>query len=186
MWAVLLTLALFVASSESYARPRYASGQDVAIRRAAYQELVTKEARKNGLDARVLAAIITVESNWHPSAMHVEAHYRYVLNLALHARESGVSIDTERHLQRVAWGLTQLVGGTARSIGFRGPLSGLLDPATNVHWGARYLGGLNRRYRNVWDCVAAYNAGSVRRNLKTGRYSNQSYVDKIAVQLRHR
>ncbi|MCL4187976.1 MAG: lytic transglycosylase domain-containing protein [Rhodobacteraceae bacterium] len=39
------------------------------------------------------------------------------------------------------WGLMQIRADTARSMGYRGPPGGLLDAATNLRYGTRYLRG---------------------------------------------
>lgn len=150
--------------------------------RAQLKPLVLKEAKANGLSPQLVAAIITVESSWNPWAVNLEASYRYVLNVALHAHETRVSTETERELQHFSWGLMQIVGGTARAIGYHGPLTMLLDPATNIAWGTRYLGQLKGRYPAMRDTIAAYNAGSVRRTA-AGAYVNQGYVDKVTAVL---
>ena len=38
-------------------------------------------------------------------------------------------------------GLMQIKPATAAGIGYRGSAAGLYDPATNLEWGMRYLGG---------------------------------------------
>lgn len=77
-----------------------------------------------------------------------------------------------------AWGLMQVIEGTARFLGHRGPMSDLFDPAVGVDLGTRYLSVQQGRYPNVADTVAAYNAGSVRLR-GDQRYVNQSYVDRV-------
>lgn len=39
------------------------------------------------------------------------------------------------------YGLMQILPATARTMGYRGGPSGLLDPATNLHYGVKYLRG---------------------------------------------
>lgn len=39
------------------------------------------------------------------------------------------------------WGLMQILPQTAATMGYRGPPEGLLDPATNLEYGVRYLRG---------------------------------------------
>jgi soluble lytic murein transglycosylase-like protein len=51
-------------------------------------------------------------------------------------RESG--FDPKLH-HRAYWGLMQISGATARSMGYRGPLAGLLDADTNLSYGMPYL-----------------------------------------------
>lgn len=51
-------------------------------------------------------------------------------------RESG--FNPKLH-HRAFWGLMQISGATARGMGYRGPLEGLLDPDTNLTYGVLYL-----------------------------------------------
>lgn len=164
-------LSMATAASASFART-------VPMKRNHFDAIVIKEAHANHINPRLLSAIIEVESGWNPAAMHLETNYRYLRNVANFAHKTHVTVETERYLQRMAFGLCQIVGGTARAIGYEGPLAKLLDPAVNIHWGAIYLGGLRERYpANERAQAAAYNAGSAW--VKKGRYINQPYVDMV-------
>ena len=68
----------------------------------------------------------------------------------------------EPHLDDYSYGLMQILSGTADSLGFTGEPADLLDPATNIEWGARLI--VRQRYKNLGDPVLtaiAYNAGGV-------------------------
>lgn len=56
-------------------------------------------------------------------------------------------------------------------------LGALLDPATNLEWGCRYLATLFERH-DPEAVAAAYNAGSARQDA-AGRWRNQEYVDQV-------
>ncbi len=141
--------------------------------------IVRREAEDQRLSAPVLEAIISVESRWNPWALRIERNFTYVVDVERHAKFSQITVDTERALQRMSFGLMQIMGGTARSIGFIGPLATLLDPEANVHWGARYFQRLTLQHSLVTDQIAAYNAGTVRRDVG-GLYLNQAYVEKVS------
>lgn len=160
-----------------FACESFADAGAAALERPALAAIAGREAAQNHLSARLLRAIITVESAWNPWAMHYEPTYRHTRDVARFAALTAVSPDTERQLQRTALGMTQLVGGTARALGFRGPLASLLDPAVNIHWGALYLGQLKRRYPAERDTIAAFNAGSPRK--VGGKYTNEGYVGLV-------
>lgn len=171
-----------IARTTNHALAISAESNDAVAPAPTLKALVAAAAKEHQLSARLLAAIITVESGWNPWAIHLEPTYRYLLNVGNHAYANHVTIETERELQKMAWGLMQLVGGTARAIGYTGPLTRLLDPQVNVYWGARYLRQIRVHYPNVRDQVAAYNAGSVRKDA-AGRYLNSDYVSRVTAVL---
>ena len=95
---------------------------------SAYGPLIEQAAARNGLDPAVLYGLIQQESGFDPSA----------------TSSAG------------AFGLTQLMPGTAASLGVTEPL----NPAQSIEGGARYLGELMRQFGgNTSDALAAYNAG---------------------------
>ncbi|HSZ15430.1 MAG TPA: lytic transglycosylase domain-containing protein [Solirubrobacteraceae bacterium] len=93
-----------------------------------YDALIEQAAARNGLDPAVLHGLIQQESDFNPSA--------------------GSSAGAQ--------GLTQLMPGTASSLGVANPL----DPAESIEGGARYLSQMMAKFGgNTEDALAAYNAG---------------------------
>jgi len=93
-----------------------------------YESLIDRAAARNGLEPAVLHGLIQQESGFDPTA----------------TSSAGAS------------GLTQLMPGTASSLGVADPL----DPAESIEGGARYLGQLMDQFGgNTADALAAYNAG---------------------------
>lgn len=139
----------------------------------------------------LVMAIVVVESNGNPWAMRAEPGYRWLWDIRRNCPWRGdakdipappfVSRATELWGQRTSWGLMQVMGATAREMGFRGPfLSELSDPHIGMEYGLKYLGTLVRRFyaaHGIEGVVAAYNAGSPRRS--GGAWENQAYVDKV-------
>jgi soluble lytic murein transglycosylase-like protein len=74
--------------------------------------MITTAASEHGLPEALLHRIIKRESNYNSRAYH-GGH----------------------------WGLMQIRYETARSMGYRGPAAGLLNPETNLRFGGRYLAG---------------------------------------------
>ena len=116
---------------------------------------VVAGATRHGLDPYLVAAIVKQESSGRPEAIRFEPGSRLAVDVRTWApcrplAESEVasarppagwhsvspcSIATEWAAQRTSWGLMQVLGATARDIGFQGPfLSALLDPAEGVEW----------------------------------------------------
>lgn len=77
---------------------------------AGLAELTRKYARRHGLPLSLLHRIIMRESRYHPRLVH-----------------------------RRFYGLMQITPATARAMGFRGAPNLLLDPETNLAYGAPYL-----------------------------------------------
>lgn len=144
--------------------------------------MIEKFAAAHGLSPALVIAIVEVESGGNPwAARHEPAFFRnYVENARIKA-VSPCSIDTEKRLRATSFGLMQVMGQTARELGFDKPfLTALCDPATGLEYGCRYLKKQVDRYRDRgldW-AVAAYNAGTARKNLD-GVFLNWAYVDKI-------
>lgn len=120
--------------------------------------IVSKASAAYGVPAPLIKAIMKIESDFNPSA------YRQ-----------------EPHLKDASWGLMQVLLSTARWITKNPDLtaSALMQPEFNAYVGTMYLAYLMKRYPNIKDVMAAYNAGSPKRT-KTGEYVNQAYVDKAS------
>jgi soluble lytic murein transglycosylase-like protein len=116
-----------------------------------YDALIEAAAARNGVDPAVLHGLIQQESGFDPSS------------------QSGAG----------AMGLTQLMPGTASSLGVSNPL----DPAESIEGGARYLSQMMSRFGgNTTDALAAYNAGpgAVSQYGGVPPYpETQSYVEKV-------
>lgn len=116
-----------------------------------YEPLIEQAAARNGVDPAVLHGLIEQESGFDPSA----------------TSSAGAS------------GLTQLMPGTASSLGVANPL----NPAESIEGGARYLGQLMTQFGgNTEDALAAYNAGpgAVEQYGGIPPYAEtQSYVSKV-------
>jgi soluble lytic murein transglycosylase-like protein len=149
------------------------------------QTLIAKAASDHGLPAGLVAATVAVESGGDPFACRFEPQFfeRYVRPRTDWRAVRPCSLDTERQSLATSWGLMQVMGATARDLGFTGPyLSTLCDPPQGLEYGCRLLARLRDRHKAAlgWPgVVAAYNAGSPRRG-QDGRFVNQAYVDRIA------
>jgi soluble lytic murein transglycosylase len=127
---------------------------------------IVREARRNGLDPVMVAAVIEIESHFDPFAVS----------------EAG------------AYGLMQLMPPTAQELfaGRNGPLktSYLFNPVLNIELGTAYMAQLLRRFDgDAQRALIAYNAGpSVARALVRGSKSHrrlQSYPRAVLAAYRN-
>jgi soluble lytic murein transglycosylase-like protein len=116
-----------------------------------YDPLIEQAAARNGLDPAVLHGLIQQESGFDPNSQSSAG----------------------------ATGLTQLMPGTASSLGVANPL----NPAESIEGGARYLSQMMSRFGgNTEEALAAYNAGpgAVQQYGGVPPYAEtQSYVSKV-------
>lgn len=142
--------------------------------------LIKKEAQARQLPESIVLAIVEVESNFNPFAVRYEPHYRYA-KVIQGLKPHDCSIETEIMLQKTSFGLFQIMGGTARYMGFNGWLTKLLIPTINVRYGVLWLSKLYKKYAVEYGLdgvIAAYNAGSPRKK-EDGSFVNQKYVDEV-------
>lgn len=142
------------------------------------RQVVRIECDQLKIDPKIISAIITVESSWRPKVARYEKNYIYTFKADDYAEKHGITLQTEIGFQKHSWGLMQLMGGTARQIGYTDWVPDLCKPEYGIYWGCMYFKKNCMEYVKVSDQIAAYNAGSVRRK-EDGSYKNQEYVDKV-------
>jgi soluble lytic murein transglycosylase-like protein len=129
--------------------------------------LVTQAAAKYSIPVALLLGHIKQESGFKPNARLDEK-------------------TSEGKVWDTSWGMMQLLVGTAKTLDANTTVEKLLDPVYNIDLGAKYISQNLVRYKgNIQDAIAAYNAGSARKDAQ-GRYINskgvpnvQKYVDKV-------
>jgi soluble lytic murein transglycosylase-like protein len=99
----------------------------------------------------------------------------------------------ERHAGRreawqlaISWGLLQVMGSTAREMGFNGRYLSQLcaEPALGLLYGAKYIRHQMERGDGTWSQgLAAYNGG-LGGNRETGDLRRQVYVDEVVERAR--
>lgn len=145
---------------------------------ASYSASLDRVCERFGCEPSLVAALITVESRWNPYAVRFEPGYQWLHEPERYARQQGISLEAEQTFQRFSWGLMQIMGGTAREMGFSLPLPALCEGMIGIEYGIRYLVALKRNYKAQDDLIAAYNSGSAKKKAN-GKYINQEYVDKV-------
>lgn len=144
------------------------------------------KSQKYDIPLNLILAIASIESRSYPYALRYEPGYfkRYVSQAP--ETYGYTSMETERRALAMSWGSMQIMGGTARMMGFKGvSLAELVDPEVNLEFSVKYLAHLRDKYyaEHGWEgVIAAYNAGSPRK--KNGFYVNQTYVDKVNLEIR--
>lgn len=130
----------------------------VTLSMASLNAVVDDAGKRAGVEPALIRALIQNESAWDVNASRYEAH-----------------------LKDSSWGLMQVLLKTGKWILQDTTLtvSQLVLPKTNIKAGTAYIKYQLTRYRgNIKDAIAAYNAGSVKKQ-KDGRYINQVYVDRV-------
>ena len=136
--------------------------------------LIEKHATENGLEPDLVEAVVLHESSGDPDACKVEPAFyeRYTKPMNFS--------DTEEWLRATSWGLMQVMGQVARELGYKGKYFTTLcsNPELGIELGCRHLANKINRYGQVDWGLAAYNAGSARKDI-TGNLVNQVYVDAV-------
>lgn len=130
------------------------------------------------LDPEVICAVCQIESSWDQYSIKYEPGYRWVLTPEKFAKTLHIDEITEHELQKFSLGLMQVMGGVAREHGFTGSLLQLADVKTGLTYGCKHLAKMTKRYKKLDEVIAAYNAGSPRRETD-GTFENQKHVDKF-------
>ncbi len=105
---------------------------DPAADKLAFQLIAQREAKDAGLPFSLVDAVIKIESDYRPDRIGDVGEI----------------------------GLMQVRPTTAAGMGFRGSAAELADPATNIHYGAAYLGAAWRLAKgNVCRTLMKYRAG---------------------------
>jgi soluble lytic murein transglycosylase-like protein len=121
-----------------------------------YDDQLAAASSATGVPVALMKAIIGVESGFNPNATNL----------------------TGRDMTRGgSYGLFQVSLETAQGYGFTGEGTGLLDPATNITIGSKFLADVYAQAGDDPETAAAlYNGGKA---LGGGAFSNQSYVNSV-------
>ncbi|MFZ2102873.1 MAG: transglycosylase SLT domain-containing protein [Oricola sp.] len=150
---VLLSLAATgcqTTASNSAEPLGYASTRTARSAEKPYDNIVSKYAGEYGVPVELAHAVIFTESRYRADA-----------------RGSAGEI-----------GLMQLKLATARGVGYRGSAKGLYDPATNIEYGMKYLGGAYKLAGGTTcGTILRYNAGHGAKRMNP---VSQAYCNKVA------
>lgn len=118
--------------------------------------LADKTAAAFSLDPSLLKALIENESSWNPHAERYEGGFfqKYIVPL-------GLKDAQEAKDRATSFGLCQVLGETARELGFKESMALLFDPAVNIFLGAKKLRKcLDHEGGKVREGLLRYNGGA--------------------------
>lgn len=124
------------------------------------------------VDPDVIEALVMAESGGRINASRYEPNF-----YAKYVRDGEYPKEMHKELS-TSWGLMQVMGLVAYEYGLRHNIKKTLCTIEGGIWyGMMHFARFLRKYGNLDDAIASYNAGSPRK--KAGRYTNQKYVDKV-------
>lgn len=118
------------------------------------RKMACATARTFGLPEALVCAICDHESGgWRPWAVRYEPAFRWV--------PQSVKDPTERVARACSYGLMQVMGQTARELGFAGDyLTELCDPLVGIEYGCKKLSRCMAKCPgNVREALLCYNGG---------------------------
>lgn len=143
-----------------------------------FLHLIEPVAKRYDLPCELIIAIISKESSGVKETIRYEQNYRYFNDTEGFASKNGISTETETCAQRMSWGLMQIMGSTARDMGFTDLLPKMIYPNFNIEIGCKYLHKMIKRYDgDKKKAISAYNAGVAR--IKGGIFANNQYVSDV-------
>lgn len=129
------------------------------------------------IDPTFLKALIDVESDWNTFKVVFDPRYIWVKDVKFLSDWIGCTQETMRMMQQTTYGLMQIVGVNAYTIGYKGWLTQMLDPRTNLEWGCKILQQKQKKFGDdPATLYASYNGGSPRK-FESDRFVNQSQVN---------
>jgi soluble lytic murein transglycosylase-like protein len=151
--------------------------------RDTYLAIIDDKAKHYGVDSALIKAIVEVESSWVETAFRFEKslYEKYTQKPDSFKVVPPETLDSTLVLLSSSIGLMQLLGSTARSIGFNQRLSSLFNPEVNIDVGCRYVAMLWKNYYSKYGLkgvISAYNGGKPLVK-DDWTFVNQDYIDKV-------
>jgi hypothetical protein len=153
-----------------------------------YLTIIDDKSKRYGIDSSLVKAIVDVESSWVETAFKFEKslYEKHMQKPDSFKVVPPENLDTTLVLLSSSIGLMQILGSTARSIGFNQRLCSLFTPEINIDIGCRYLAMLWKNYYNkhgIKGVISAYHdCKPLIRDDWT--FVNQDYIDKILLAMK--
>jgi len=107
------------------------------------------------LDAALVCAVIEQESGFNPWEIRYEPDFYNEYESPQKKLTS-----TDAHARAFSWGLMQVMGQTAREVGYLGPLAQLCDPTVGINVGCEVLRAkFAKASGDVRQALLYYNGG---------------------------
>lgn len=129
------------------------------------------------IDVNLLAAILKTESAGNQYVTRFEPKIKKYYEPQRFSKNNNETLETERVMQASSFGYMQILGRTARMLGFSKPLAMLYNADINIEMACLVIKDMRFRYSDEKDLIAAYNAGAARKD--GSKYLNQVYVDRV-------
>jgi soluble lytic murein transglycosylase-like protein len=157
LFAITLTATLVLGPIDRRCGIAYAA-------EAAAEDPYAAAARSAGVPLELLVAIAGTESGYHPWALNLGGHQTYCRSREEAERFLATSDNADIGLMQINWAFW---GGRLKL-----SKNALLDPPTNLMYGARILKQSLDRSGSLWQRIGYYHSGSTREH---DRYNQQVY-----------
>lgn len=142
-----------------------------------YLPIIRVQASSFDLPPELVRAMVAQESTFQPYRNRFEQDFydSYIKGKKLDFVPPLCLKITEALGRATSWGLFQIMGATARELGFRGWFPELCQLEVGLEWGCRYLASLRRRFGHEgWAVVVrAYNGGPGGRANASNHYPDE-------------
>ena len=140
-------------------------------------QMIVEAAEDRALDPAIVYGVCRQESALNPLAIRFEPNYKWLWK-PKEVKPQTCSLDTERALQKMSFGLMQVMGAVFRECGYKGWLTEIIaKPDIQLSYGCKHLAKKIQKY-GLERGILAYNSGSPRKN-SDGAYINQYYLDNV-------
>lgn len=167
----------------AWARRYFVDLSKLPARCEPYREAFATALRAYPVPPELLMALVIQESGCDPLARRHEPRFQAAYVTGNPRWDAARALGWTDEALATSWGLTQILGATAWSLGWHYPPDaegGVTEPAANLRLGAKYLRMQLKRYGNVYEALLAYNGGhGAVLAYRSGQCYNCDYAERI-------